>query len=448
MTECVGGAHRARPRGAPRRRRRACARPGRPLPRRRARRSRTPTATSLPAGRDRRGVRPRPATSCASTGTSPRRRPRRSATAGTTPATPATSTSDGYLFLVDRVKDMIVTGGENVYSVEVENAIATHPGGRAGRGDRHPRREVGRGGARDRRAAATARTSTEAEIIEHARESIAGYKVPEVGRVPHRAAAAVGRDEGAEAGPARALLGGPRPRGQLSRVEHVERRSRRSVGAVHVLRRDGRRARSRRGRGAAGARTPAAARRRAGPPRRTTTCRPRTARRSGATPMRSSTASYMRRCGLRAPTHADDTTTSTVPVRPAASIASSRSQSQLEQIASVRPRARSSREHGRDLVVGAHRAVRADLAHARDEHVLRLARDAALVEHPARPRLLPGDVVVTRLRVLVVLGAVDAVVPPAVAHVVGQLVADLGDHLLPRRSPARASRRACRRSRR
>src|SRR2546423_12776843 len=34
---------------------------------------------------------------------------------------------EGYLFLVDRVKDMIVTGGENVYSVEVENAIASHP---------------------------------------------------------------------------------------------------------------------------------------------------------------------------------------------------------------------------------------------------------------------------------------------------------------------------------
>jgi acyl-CoA synthetase (AMP-forming)/AMP-acid ligase II len=33
----------------------------------------------------------------------------------------------GYLFLVDRVKDMIVTGGENVYSIEVENAITTHP---------------------------------------------------------------------------------------------------------------------------------------------------------------------------------------------------------------------------------------------------------------------------------------------------------------------------------
>jgi len=33
----------------------------------------------------------------------------------------------GYLYIVDRVKDMIVSGGENVYSVEVENAVTTHP---------------------------------------------------------------------------------------------------------------------------------------------------------------------------------------------------------------------------------------------------------------------------------------------------------------------------------
>ena len=33
---------------------------------------------------------------------------------------------DGFLFIVDRVKDMIVSGGENVYSAEVENAIAQH----------------------------------------------------------------------------------------------------------------------------------------------------------------------------------------------------------------------------------------------------------------------------------------------------------------------------------
>jgi long-chain acyl-CoA synthetase len=34
---------------------------------------------------------------------------------------------DGFLFLHDRVKDMIVTGGENVYPAEVENVLAKHP---------------------------------------------------------------------------------------------------------------------------------------------------------------------------------------------------------------------------------------------------------------------------------------------------------------------------------
>jgi long-chain acyl-CoA synthetase len=34
---------------------------------------------------------------------------------------------DGFIYIVDRVKDMIISGGENVYSVEVENAIAQHP---------------------------------------------------------------------------------------------------------------------------------------------------------------------------------------------------------------------------------------------------------------------------------------------------------------------------------
>ena len=33
----------------------------------------------------------------------------------------------GYLFIVDRLKDMIITGGENVYSAEVENALNGHP---------------------------------------------------------------------------------------------------------------------------------------------------------------------------------------------------------------------------------------------------------------------------------------------------------------------------------
>ncbi len=35
---------------------------------------------------------------------------------------------DGYLFLTDRVKDMIVSGGENVYPIEVETVLSLHPG--------------------------------------------------------------------------------------------------------------------------------------------------------------------------------------------------------------------------------------------------------------------------------------------------------------------------------
>ena len=33
---------------------------------------------------------------------------------------------DGYVYVVDRIKDMIISGGENVYSAEVENALARH----------------------------------------------------------------------------------------------------------------------------------------------------------------------------------------------------------------------------------------------------------------------------------------------------------------------------------
>ena len=35
---------------------------------------------------------------------------------------------EGFVFIVDRLKDMIISGGENVYSAEVENAISLMPG--------------------------------------------------------------------------------------------------------------------------------------------------------------------------------------------------------------------------------------------------------------------------------------------------------------------------------
>ncbi len=35
--------------------------------------------------------------------------------------------AQGRLFIVDRKKDMIISGGENVYSVEIESLLSTHP---------------------------------------------------------------------------------------------------------------------------------------------------------------------------------------------------------------------------------------------------------------------------------------------------------------------------------
>jgi acyl-CoA synthetase (AMP-forming)/AMP-acid ligase II len=39
----------------------------------------------------------------------------------------AGSLRDGYLFIEDRIKDMIISGGENIYPVEVENVLTHHP---------------------------------------------------------------------------------------------------------------------------------------------------------------------------------------------------------------------------------------------------------------------------------------------------------------------------------
>ena len=51
----------------------------------------------------------------------------------------------GYIFVEDRLKDMIISGGENIYSIEVERVLAEHPAVVGGRRHRRARREVGRG---------------------------------------------------------------------------------------------------------------------------------------------------------------------------------------------------------------------------------------------------------------------------------------------------------------
>ncbi len=83
----------------------------------------------------------------------------------------------GYLFLVDRTKDMIVTGAENVYSLEVENAISTHPSVLQVAVIGIPSERWGE----QVHAVVVTRPGTsvtEAEVIAHAKESIAGFKAP------------------------------------------------------------------------------------------------------------------------------------------------------------------------------------------------------------------------------------------------------------------------------
>ena len=83
----------------------------------------------------------------------------------------------GYVFLVDRSKDMIVTGGENVYCTEVEEALYQHPA----------ILEAAVFGVPDDKwgeavwAVIVPREGSEIEpsqVIEFCRERIAGYKVP------------------------------------------------------------------------------------------------------------------------------------------------------------------------------------------------------------------------------------------------------------------------------
>lgn len=89
----------------------------------------------------------------------------------------ARADDDGYLYLVDRLKDMIITGAENVYSIEVEAALAEHP-------DVLEAAVIGIPDPRWGEAVHAVVTVapdcelTDQALIEHCRDRIAGYKVP------------------------------------------------------------------------------------------------------------------------------------------------------------------------------------------------------------------------------------------------------------------------------
>src|SRR3546814_18999178 len=105
----------------------------------------------------------------------------------------------GYLFVVDRLKDMIITGGENVYSTEVENALYRH-------GDVQ---EVAVLGIPDERwgEAVTAvvnlrpgSTVPGDELREHTRDLLAGYKVQRTVQHNHQIGNAASREQESQDG--------------------------------------------------------------------------------------------------------------------------------------------------------------------------------------------------------------------------------------------------------
>lgn len=84
---------------------------------------------------------------------------------------------DGYLYIVDRIKDMIITGGENVFSAEVESVISTYPGVAAVAVIGIPSERWGE----SVHAIVVPQPGAElleSEIIAHCKANIANYKAP------------------------------------------------------------------------------------------------------------------------------------------------------------------------------------------------------------------------------------------------------------------------------
>jgi len=84
--------------------------------------------------------------------------------------------ADGYIFIVDRMKDMIIRGGENIYPKEIDNLLAGHPkiseAATVGVPDKTMGEEI------KVFVVAEDDTLTEEEVIEYCKEKLASFKVP------------------------------------------------------------------------------------------------------------------------------------------------------------------------------------------------------------------------------------------------------------------------------
>jgi fatty-acyl-CoA synthase len=101
---------------------------------------------------------------------------------------------EGFYYIVDRWKDLFISGGENVYPAEVENVIYHHPAVAevAVIGVPHPKwQEVGRALV----VVKQGHDLTEEEVISFCRDKLARFKIPKsvvfVGALPRTAAGKV-----------------------------------------------------------------------------------------------------------------------------------------------------------------------------------------------------------------------------------------------------------------
>jgi acyl-CoA synthetase (AMP-forming)/AMP-acid ligase II len=89
----------------------------------------------------------------------------------------ATLNGEGYVNIVDRKKDVIITGGESVYSIEIENVLYTHPSVLEGAAIGVPDPKWGEA-VKAVVVLKTGHHATEEEIIQHCKKQIARYKAP------------------------------------------------------------------------------------------------------------------------------------------------------------------------------------------------------------------------------------------------------------------------------
>jgi acyl-CoA synthetase (AMP-forming)/AMP-acid ligase II len=84
---------------------------------------------------------------------------------------------DGFIFIVDRKKDMIISGGENIYSKEVEEVLYTHPAVLHAAVIGVPDKKWGEA-VKALLVLKHGMKATEEEIIEYCKKNLAGYKKP------------------------------------------------------------------------------------------------------------------------------------------------------------------------------------------------------------------------------------------------------------------------------